>query len=42
MNSIRVSLVGSASGPDLFTIIELLGKAETVERINTAIEKVNK
>ncbi len=42
MNSIRVSLVGSASGPDLFTIIELLGKAETIERINIAIEKVNK
>ena len=42
MNSMRVSLVGSASGPDLFRIIELLGKQETIDRINIAIEKVNK
>jgi len=42
MNSIRLSLVGGAKGPDLFTIIEMLGKQETIERIKTAIEIIKK
>ncbi len=30
---LRISLVGVASGPDLFSIMELLGKSETIGRI---------
>jgi len=38
MNVIRLSLVGSNKGPDLFTIIELIGKEEFGKRINLAIK----
>ncbi|SKB96120.1 glutamate--tRNA ligase [Alkalitalea saponilacus] len=38
MNALRLSLVGGAFGPDLFTIIEILGKKECVERIKLAVE----
>jgi len=40
MNCLRLCLVGYAKGPDLFTIIELLGVPETVERIYLAINKI--
>ena len=40
MNPLRLSLVGGNMGPDLFVICELLGKEETVSRINTAIGKI--
>ena len=40
MNPLRLSLVGGNMGPDLFVICELLGKEETVSRINTTIEKI--
>lgn len=40
MVPVRLALVGSSSGPDLFVIFELLGKEETIERINTAISKI--
>jgi len=40
MVPIRLALVGSSSGPDLFVIFELLGKNETIERIKTAIDKI--
>jgi len=36
-NALRLALVGGSFGPDLFTIIELLGKDETVKRIKAAI-----
>ena len=42
MNVIRLSLVGSNKGPDLFTIIELLGKKEVIKRINSAINRIEK
>ena len=42
MNVIRLSLVGSNKGPDLFTIIELLGKKEVVKRVNSAINRIEK
>lgn len=32
---LRLLLVGSSKGPDLFTIIELIGKEETLKRIQT-------
>lgn len=40
MQPLRVALVGEMKGPDLFEIIALLGKEETVNRIKKAIEKV--
>lgn len=40
MNPLRLSLVGGNMGPDLFVICEILGKDETVSRINTAVEKI--
>lgn len=39
MQPFRLSLVGSMQGPDVFEIAALLGKNETVKRLNFAIEK---
>lgn len=41
MQPLRLSLVGAVKGPDLFDIIEMIGKEETIERIAIAVE-VNK
>ena len=41
MNALRLSLVGGSFGPDLFTIIEIIGKDETVSRINNAVLSLN-
>jgi glutamyl-tRNA synthetase len=40
MVPIRLALVGGSSGPDLFEICELIGKAETIGRIKTAIKVI--
>ncbi|MCQ2283645.1 MAG: glutamate--tRNA ligase [Bacteroidales bacterium] len=37
LNSLRIALVGTAKGPELFTIIELLGVDEVVRRVERAI-----
>jgi glutamyl-tRNA synthetase len=37
MIGMRLCLVGSGTGPDLFTIMEMIGKKETVERIEKGI-----
>jgi len=42
MNALRICLVGASAGPDLFTIIEMLGKEETVRRIRFAVQKIKK
>lgn len=42
MNALRLSLVGSGKGPDLFTIIEILGKEEVIGRIKEAIDNIKK
>lgn len=42
MNPLRLSLVGGNMGPDLFVICELLGKEESIQRINSAIESIKK
>lgn len=39
MQPLRLSLVGAVKGPDLFEIIEMIGKEETIKRIHSAIEK---
>jgi glutamyl-tRNA synthetase len=40
MNPLRLCLVGGNLGPDLFRICELLGKDETVGRIQKAVEAI--
>lgn len=40
MNTLRLVLVGGSFGPDLFTIVELLGKDETIKRITMAIDSL--
>ncbi|MEZ5104593.1 MAG: glutamate--tRNA ligase [Draconibacterium sp.] len=42
MNPLRLCLVGGNMGPDLFVICEILGKEETVSRINSAINTISK
>ena len=37
----RVSLTGLGMGPSLFDIAALLGKEETIARLETALEKIN-
>ncbi|MGC3977730.1 MAG: glutamate--tRNA ligase [Paludibacteraceae bacterium] len=40
MNALRLSLVGAAKGPHLFDITEIIGKEETLRRIQSAIETI--
>ena len=42
MNCLRLSIVGEGKGPNLFEIISLIGKEESLERINTAIDRIGK
>ncbi len=42
MNPLRLCLVGGNVGPDLFKVCEIVGKQETIERIKTAIIKIEK
>ena len=42
MQMLRVSLTGEGSGPDLMTMIEILGPTETANRIKKAIELLSK
>ena len=41
MNPFRLSVVGALKGPHLFDIISLVGKAETLQRIERALERIN-
>jgi len=40
MQPLRMSLVGAMKGPDLFEIMQTIGKQETLQRVQTAIEKL--
>jgi len=40
MKTLRLSLVGSLSGPDLFKIIAFIGPDETLQRIENLINKI--
>ena len=40
MQPLRLSLVGKLAGPHLFDIIAMIGKQETIHRLNTAIDKL--
>lgn len=37
MNSFRITLVGAAKGPHIFNIIDILGKDETIARVERAL-----
>ena len=41
MNCLRLCIVGEAKGPDLFEIIAMIGKEESIRRIEVAISKIN-
>lgn len=40
MQPLRLSLVGALKGPDLFEIIQTLGKEETISRIESAVNRL--
>jgi len=40
MNALRLVLIGNSNGPGVADISEILGKEETLERINMAIETI--
>jgi glutamyl-tRNA synthetase len=40
MNPLRLAIVGAGKGPHLFDITEMIGKEETVKRIETALQKL--
>ncbi|NOR87520.1 MAG: glutamate--tRNA ligase [Bacteroidales bacterium] len=42
MNALRLLIVGDGKGPDLFKIIELIGKEETLKRFDLALEKIKR
>ena len=42
MQPLRLSLVGALKGPHLFDIIEMIGKKETISRIEKAIKTFSK
>ncbi len=41
MQLLRTAIVGELSGPDLFSIIKLIGKSVTLSRIKNLISKLN-
>ncbi|PKQ62780.1 glutamate--tRNA ligase [Labilibaculum filiforme] len=40
MNPFRLAMVGAGKGPHMFDIIEILGKKETIARLNYALETI--
>ena len=40
MMPLRLALVGELKGPDVFDIIYMIGKNETIDRINNAIKTI--
>ncbi len=42
MNAFRLAIVGESKGPHMFDITEVIGKEETIERLNKAIENIGK
>lgn len=42
MNALRLAIVGDSKGPDLFKIIELIGKEEAILRLELALENIKR
>ena len=41
MPALRLALTGQGSGPDLMEVMEIIGKSETITRIEFAINHLN-
>jgi glutamyl-tRNA synthetase len=41
MNALRLLIIGENKGPDMSSVLSLLGKEESIRRINIGIEKIN-
>lgn len=41
MQPLRLSLVGEMKGPDVFAIMEIIGKTETINRLEDAVKKLS-
>ena len=41
MNAFRLAVVGECKGPHMFDILELMGKDETIHRVEAAVKKIN-
>ena len=42
MNAFRLAIVGAGKGPHLFDIISIIGKEETLERLNNGIQNIKR
>ena len=42
MNAFRLTVVGECKGPHMFDITEMIGKEETITRVQLGIERINK
>ena len=42
MNTLRLAVVGVCKGPSMFDICEILGKEETLKRMDYALEKLGR
>ena len=42
LNALRITIVGAARGPHLFTIIDMIGKEETLKRIQTGLDNIKR
>lgn len=42
MNSLRLALVGASLGPNLFEIMEIIGREETLRRVGKALENLGR
>ena len=42
MNSLRLCMVGAGKGPDLFQIIDMVGKEETLTRLQKGIDEISR
>ena len=40
MNAFRLTVVGECKGPHMFDITDVLGKAETLDRIRAGVERI--
>lgn len=40
MNALRLTIVGTNAGPDMFKMLEILGKEETISRIENGIKNI--
>ena len=40
MPALRVSITGLGGGPDLSAVMEIIGKEESIQRIETALHKI--